>query len=51
MIDITNCRLIIDKGISKKNDKEYYALYLVTESNDRIFLTFVRKYVFDNLVK
>lgn len=42
MVKLKQCELVIDEGISKKG-KPYYALYLVTEKNDKIFLTFVKK--------
>ena len=48
MVKLKQCELIIEEGISKKG-KPYYALYLVTEKNDKIFLTFVKKNIFDNL--
>lgn len=48
MVELKTCKLVIEKNVSKKN-KEYYALYLITETEDKIFLTFVSKYVFDNL--
>lgn len=50
MIELKQCKLVIEKGISKK-ENDYYALYLVTEKEDRIFLTFVKKDIFDNLQK
>ena len=50
MIELKQCKLVIEKNVSKKK-KEYYALYLVTENDDKIFLTFVNKNVFDNLSK
>lgn len=50
MVELKQCKLILEKNISKKN-KEYYALYLITEKEDKIFLTFVNKNVFDNLQK
>lgn len=49
MVELNKCKLIIEQGTSKKN-KVYYALYLVTETNDKIFLTFVKKNIFDNLI-
>lgn len=48
MIELKQCKLVIEKNTSKKN-KEYYALYLITEKEDKIFLTFVNKTIFDNL--
>ena len=48
MKELKQCELVIVKGISKKQ-KEYYALYLITVNGDKIFLTFVNKYIFDNL--
>lgn len=50
MIELKQCKLVIEKGLSKK-EKEYYALYLITEKEDKIFLAFVYKNVFDNLQK
>lgn len=50
MVELKNCKLVIEKNISKKN-KDYYALYLYTDTNDKIFLTFVSKNIFDNLSK
>lgn len=50
MVELRQCKLVIEKGISKK-EKEYFALYLITEKDDKIFLTFVNKNVFDNLNK
>lgn len=50
MVELKQCKLVIEEAISKK-DKVYYALFLVTEKEDKIFLTFVRKNVFDNLQK
>lgn len=50
MIELKKCQLVIESNVSKKN-KVYYALYLVTESDDKIFLTFVNKSIFDNLSK
>lgn len=49
MIELNNCRLIAEKGTSKK-DKEYYALYFLV-NDEKIFLTFITKKVFDNLSK
>ena len=48
MKELKQCRLIVVKGTSKKQ-KEYYALYLLTDNDNKIFLTFVPKYIFDNL--
>lgn len=50
MVELKQCKLVIEEGVSKKN-KVYYALYLITEKEDRIFLTFVNKNIFDNLNK
>lgn len=50
MIELKQCKLVIEKGTSKKS-KEYYALYLVTENGGKIFLNFVNKNIFDNLQK
>lgn len=50
MIELKQCKLVIEKNTSKKN-KEYYALFLITENNDKIFLTFVNKTIFDNQQK
>lgn len=50
MVELKQCRLVIEKSISKKN-KEYYALFLITDKDIRIFLTFVNKTIFDNLQK
>lgn len=50
MIELKQCKLVIEKNTSKKN-KEYYALYLITDTEDKIFLNFVNKIVFDNLSK
>lgn len=48
MVELKQCKIIIEKATSK-NGKEYCALYLVTEKEDKIFLTFVNKHIFDNL--
>lgn len=50
MIELKQCRLVIEKNTSRKN-KEYYGLYLITEKDDKIFLAFVNKSIFDNLQK
>lgn len=50
MVELKQCKLVIEESVSKK-EKVYYALYLVTEKEDKIFLTFVRKNIFDNLQK
>lgn len=49
MIELKHVKLIIEKGVSKKG-KEYYALYLVTETDDKILLNFVNKNIFDKLI-
>lgn len=49
-VELRQCKLVIDESVSKK-DKLYYALYLITDKGDKIFLTFVKKNVFDNLSK
>ena len=48
MVELKQCKLVIEKGTSRKG-KEYYALYLITEKEDKIFINFVNKNIFDNL--
>lgn len=50
MVELKQCKLVIEKKTSKNNNV-YYALYLITDKDDKIFLTFVSKYIFDNLQK
>lgn len=50
MYELKSYKLVIEKNVSKNNNV-YYALFVVLPNDNKIFITYVSKYLFDILDK